>query len=89
MFVENESLTADESFKKLIKEVVKSTQDMSGELRGIYWNGKEVRGVEPGGWGSQAHISVDKDSGTIESAERIATAEDALFAAHYISFLEN
>lgn len=62
---------------------------MSGELRGIFKDGKEVRGVEPGGWGSHAHIRVDKKTGAVEHAERIATSEDALFAAHYISFLED
>ena len=46
---------------------------MNGELRGIFINGEEVRGVEPDGWGSFAKLQVDKESGLVNSAERLPT----------------
>ena len=62
---------------------------MNGELRGIFIEGEEVRGVEPDGWGSLAKLKVDRDTGGIELAERQPTNQDVLFAAHYISYLED
>lgn len=71
-----------------MKSVIEANQGMSGELRGIFKNGQEVRGVEPHGWGSLAHIKVDNETGEIVDAERVTTPEDSMFAVHYIWFLE-
>ena len=71
-----------------MKKVIEANESMTGELRGIYKNGLEVRGIEPNGWGSLAHIKVDNASGEIVDAERVMTPEDNMFAIHYIWFLE-
>lgn len=74
----------DESMKK----VIESNLNMSAELRGIFKDGREVRGIVPSGWGSVAHVRVDRTTGEIEYAERMTTPEDGMFAVHYINYLE-
>ena len=73
---------------KLIDDIIQSNQNLTGELRGIFVDGHEVRGIEAGGWGSLAKLQVDKITREIKSAERVPTKQDALFAAHYIDYLE-
>ena len=71
-----------------MKSVIEANDGMHGELRGIFKNGQEVRGVYPHGWGSMAHVKVDKENGEIVDAERISTPADGMFAVHYIWYLE-
>ena len=61
---------------------------MNGELRGIFIAGQEVRGVQADGWGSQAKLKIDLETNEVKQVEREPTNRDALFAAHYLSFLE-
>ena len=70
------------------QKVIESNINMSSELRGIFKDGNEVRGIVPSGWGSVAHVRVDRTSGEIEHAERMTTPEDAMFTVNYINFLE-
>ena len=72
----------------LLDKTIKSNQTMTGELRGIYIGGEEVRGMQAGGWGSQAKLKVDISTNQVTQAEREPTNRDALFAAHYLNFLE-
>ena len=87
----DESMSLEETLKirdAHLKGVVEANNSMNGELRGIFKNGQEVRGLFPKGWGSLAHVKVDKANGEIVDAERIATPADKMFAVHYIWYLE-
>lgn len=71
-----------------MKKVIEANLNMNSELRGIFKDGEEVRGIVPSGWGSIAHVRVDRTTGEIEYAERMTTPEDNMFAVHYINHLE-
>ena len=71
-----------------MEKVIESNMNISTELRGIFKDGREVRGIVPEGWGSVAHVRVDRTTGEIEFAERMTTPEDGMFAVHYINYLE-
>ena len=71
-----------------MEKVIESNMNISTELRGIFKDGREVRGIVPEGWGSVAHVRVDRTTGEIEFAERMTTPEDGMFAVHYVNYLE-
>lgn len=48
-----------------MKEVISENMKVSGEIRGINVNGKEIRGIESHGWGSMAKVEYDERTGEI------------------------
>lgn len=62
---------------------------MGREIKNIVApNGKKIENVNPGGWGSVAHIAVDGESGDIKNIERVPTKEDQLYMKNYLKFLD-
>lgn len=85
---ETDDMSEKEVRNLLLEETVKSNQKANGELRGLMRDGEEIRGLVASGWGSNVKLRVHRETGEISDAFRVPTEHDVLFAAHYISFLE-
>lgn len=79
----------DEQSYNFLRKIANHNVNMSGEVRGVQIGGKEVRGIEAYGWGSQAKIEIDEERGTISDvAERVITEPDKIFMKFYLKSVE-